>query len=74
MKQDKYLVSDVYHVTLMINEYMITPAPLEYIVEYTIKRGEQYNRHYLKADVFKTVACMVEQKLLRKVKDGYEVY
>ena len=74
MKQDKFLVSDVYHVTLMINEYMITPAPLDKIVEYTIKRGEQYNRTHLKADVFKTVACMVDQKLLRKTGKGYEVY
>lgn len=73
MKQDKYLVSDIYHVTLMINEYMITPAPREYIVEYAIKRGEQYNRSYLKADVIKCIDEMSRKKLLRKNDNGYEV-
>ncbi len=74
MEQDKYLVSDVYYVTLMITEYIVTPAPLKSIIEYTIKRGEQYNRTYLVADIIKTIEDMCKKKLLRKTVEGYEVY
>ena len=74
MEQDKYLVSDVYHVTLMINEYIVTPAQVKSIIEYTIKRGEQYNRCYLTADIIKTIESMCKKKLLKKTFGGYEVY